>query len=93
MCGIVGILRFDGAPVEEELLRAMATQVRHRGPDGEGFRVWPRVGFGHVRLAVIDPSGSPQPMTSVNGPMHVTFNGEIFNYHEVRADLERLRSK
>lgn len=87
MCGIVGIRRFDGAPVDEGLLRAMAAQLRHRGPDGDGFRVVGDVGLGHTRLSIIDLAGSPQPMTSASGPFHVTFNGEIFDYRERRAVL------
>lgn len=88
MCGIVGIRRFDGKPVDEALLRAMAKQLHHRGPDGDGFRVWRDVGFGHTRLSIIDLAGSPQPMTSASGPFHITFNGEIFNYQERRAALQ-----
>jgi asparagine synthase (glutamine-hydrolysing) len=87
MCGIVGIRRFDGLPVDEGLLRRMAAQLHHRGPDGDGFRVWRDVGFGHTRLSIIDLAGSPQPMTSASAPFHVTFNGEIFNYQELRAQL------
>lgn len=89
MCGIVGIRRFDGRPVDEALLRAMAAQLHHRGPDGDGFRVFRDVGFGHTRLSIIDLAGSPQPMTSASGPFHVTFNGEIFNYQERRRALEQ----
>ncbi|MDO8348715.1 MAG: asparagine synthase (glutamine-hydrolyzing) [Planctomycetota bacterium] len=89
MCGIVGIRRFDGRPIDEALLRAMAARLVHRGPDGDGFRIWKDVGFGHTRLSIIDVAGSPQPMTSLSGPFHVTFNGEIFNYQELRAQLGR----
>ncbi len=89
MCGIVGIRRFDGRPVEESLLRAMAARLQHRGPDGDGFRIVRDVGFGHTRLSIIDLAGSPQPMTSASGPFHITFNGEIFNYQELRAQLVR----
>lgn len=90
MCGIVGIRRFDGKPVDEQLLRRMAAQLHHRGPDGDGFHViGTDVGFGHTRLSIIDLEGSPQPMTSANGPYHITFNGEIFNYQERRAELLR----
>jgi asparagine synthase (glutamine-hydrolysing) len=89
MCGIVGIRRGDGRPVEERLLRAMAARLAHRGPDGDGFRVWPAVGFGHTRLSIIDVAGSPQPMSSASAPAHVTFNGEIFNYAALREDLVR----
>ena len=89
MCGIVGLRRSDGAPAPEPLLRDMAARLAHRGPDGDGFRTWPSVGFGHTRLSIIDVAGSPQPMSSANGPAHITFNGEIFNYRELREDLVR----
>jgi asparagine synthase (glutamine-hydrolysing) len=88
MCGIVGIRRFDGRPVDQALLRAMAAQLHHRGPDGDGFRIVRDTGFGHTRLSIIDLAGSPQPMTSASGPCHITFNGEIFNYQERRAALQ-----
>ncbi|MEZ6038009.1 MAG: asparagine synthase (glutamine-hydrolyzing) [Planctomycetota bacterium] len=89
MCGIVGIRRFDGRPVDEAVLRRMAAQLQHRGPDGDGFATYlgGSVGFGHTRLSIIDLAGSPQPMSSANGPCHITFNGEIFNYEERRAVL------
>ncbi len=89
MCGIVGIRRTDGRPVDEALLRAMAKNLQHRGPDGDGFRVYGDVGFGHTRLSIIDLAGSPQPMSSASGPCHITFNGEIFNYQELREQLVR----
>ena len=89
MCGIVGIRRFDGRPVDEALLRAMAARLQHRGPDGDGFRIVRDVGFGHTRLSIIDLAGSPQPMTSASGPFHITFNGEIFNYQQLRDELVR----
>jgi asparagine synthase (glutamine-hydrolysing) len=89
MCGIVGIRYFMDRGAEERLLRKMASQLQHRGPDGEGFLVLGNVGFGHTRLSIIDLAGSPQPMTSANGPYHITFNGEIFNYQALRADLVR----
>jgi asparagine synthase (glutamine-hydrolysing) len=89
MCGIVGLRRFDGRPVEEADLRRMADALRHRGPDGEGFRIFGDVGFGHRRLSIIDLAGSPQPMSSASAPCHLTYNGEIFNYQAVRSELER----
>ncbi len=89
MCGFVGLRRFDGRKVEEQDLRTMAATLGHRGPDGEGYRVFGDVGFGHTRLSIIDLAGSPQPMSSANGPAHITFNGEIFNYQTVRNDLSR----
>ncbi len=89
MCGIVGLRYFKGRRAEEGLLRKMAAQLHHRGPDGDGFKVFNDVGFGHTRLSIIDLAGSPQPMTSASGPFHITFNGEIFNYQSLRADLVR----
>lgn len=89
MCGIVGLRRFDGGPVDAALLRAMAAQLGHRGPDGDGFAVYGDVGFGHTRLSIIDVAGSPQPMSSANGPGHITYNGEVFNYRELRERLLR----
>jgi len=85
MCGIVGIRRFDGRPVEADLVQAMADRLAHRGPDDSGVWVDGSVGFGHRRLAIIDPAGSRQPMASADGRSHVTFNGEIFNYASLRA--------
>lgn len=85
MCGIVGVVRFDGTSVPEALLRSMADQLRHRGPDGEGYWTGGSVGFGHRRLSIIDVAGSPQPMSSADGRWCVTFNGEILNYQALRA--------
>ena len=85
MCGIVGIRRFDGRPVEADLLRAMADRLAHRGPDDSGVWVDGSVGFGHRRLAIIDPTAGHQPMASADGRLHVTFNGEIFNYASLRS--------
>ena len=89
MCGIVGVRYFKGRRAEEGQLRQMAAQLHHRGPDGDGFKVMGDVGFGHTRLSIIDLAGSPQPMTSASGPFHITFNGEIFNYQTLRAELVR----
>ena len=85
MCGIVGIRRFDGAPVDEDAAAPMAAGCAHRGPDGDGLWTDGPVGFGHRRLSIIDLAGSPQPMASADGRLHVTFNGEILNYRELRA--------
>ncbi len=84
MCGIVGIRRFDGRSVSVQLLRQMADQLVHRGPDDDGYWVDGSVGFGHRRLSIIDVGNSAQPMTSADGRHHITFNGEIFNYRELR---------
>jgi asparagine synthase (glutamine-hydrolysing) len=85
MCGIAGLRRFDGVPVEEGVLRAMAGALVHRGPDDEGYFRDGDVGFGHRRLSIIDLAGSRQPLAS--GPATICFNGEIFNYKALRADL------
>jgi len=85
MCGIVGIVHRDGRPVDASVLRAMTGQLVHRGPDDEGHWVGPGgVGFGHRRLSIIDLAGSIQPMQA--GPLHVCFNGEIFNYQSLRSE-------
>ena len=86
MCGIVGIYRFDGKPVGPTLLQEMALQLVHRGPDGHGIWTNGPVGFGHRRLSIIDLAGSPQPMTSPDGRLHVTFNGEILNYQYLKQN-------
>jgi len=84
MCGIAGIRRFDGAPVEKGILRAMTSSLVHRGPDAEGFWTNGPIGFGHRRLSIIDLSGSVQPMESTDESCHITFNGEILNYRALR---------
>lgn len=87
MCGVVGVRRFDGRPVHESLLRDMSGLLAHRGPDGEGYWTERGVGLGHRRLSIIDLTGSTQPMASVDDHCHLVFNGEIFNYQQLRAGL------
>lgn len=87
MCGIVGVRRFDGTAVEEPLLRRMASLLEHRGPDGEGYWADGPIGFGHRRLSIIDLAGSPQPMASHDGRCHLSFNGEVLNYQDLRSRL------
>ncbi len=87
MCGIVGVIETDAGSPDTELLRRMADEVVHRGPDGEGYWVHGHVGFGHRRLAIIDVAGSPQPMHSADGRHTICFNGEILNYAELRRTL------
>jgi len=88
MCGIAGIFHLETAkPVAEGRIRAMADAQVHRGPDGLGVWTAPGVGFGHRRLSIIDVAGSPQPMHSADGVLSIVFNGEIYNYQELRADL------
>ncbi|PZF79917.1 asparagine synthase (glutamine-hydrolyzing) [Jiangella anatolica] len=85
MCGVVGVVRFDGAPVDPEALAAMTQTLRHRGPDD--LRTWTdgSVGLGHTRLSIIDVAGSAQPLWSADRSQVIVFNGEAFNYREVRA--------
>lgn len=90
MCGIAGILQGDGRPVQCNLLERMVAALDHRGPDARGIELRGPVGFGHTRLSIIDLSGGVQPMSSDDGHLTVTFNGEIFNYLELRDELTRL---
>ncbi|MEZ0372569.1 MAG: asparagine synthase (glutamine-hydrolyzing) [Candidatus Sericytochromatia bacterium] len=91
MCGIVGVFNLDGRPVLSPVLRAMTDALVHRGPDGEGFYIDSYLGLGHRRLAIIDlsPLGH-QPMLSADGQFILTYNGELYNYLELRAELEAL---
>jgi asparagine synthase (glutamine-hydrolysing) len=88
MCGIAGIVRTDGAPAGGELLRAMTGALAHRGPDGDGFYCEGPVGLGHRRLAIIDLATGDQPMASDDGSSVIIFNGEIYNFRELRRELE-----
>jgi asparagine synthase (glutamine-hydrolysing) len=89
MCGICGIYQLDGArPAAGHPVRAMAHALRHRGPDGDGFHFDGGMALGHRRLSIIDLSESGrQPMTDENGRYWITFNGEIYNYPELRQML------
>ena len=88
MCGIAGYVTLDGAPVDREVLANMAASLRHRGPDGEGITIIDNVGLAHRRLSIIDLAGGTQPMCSADGTVWVIFNGEIYNYKELRAEFE-----
>lgn len=91
MCGIAGIFHTEGLkPVDPERVRLMCNAIAHRGPDGEGVWTAPGVGLGHRRLSIIDLAGSPQPMASIEGDVMIVFNGEIYNFKELRKDLEAL---
>lgn len=89
MCGISGVFNVNGRPVSPVTLRKMTDAMAHRGPDGEGFYIDSFLGLGHRRLAIIDlsPLGH-QPMTSDCGQFVITFNGEVYNFRELRKDLE-----
>jgi asparagine synthase (glutamine-hydrolysing) len=88
MCGIAGVLDFRGPPADTSLLRRMIASVGHRGPDGTGVHAEGPIGFAHARLSIIDVAGGRQPMASRDGRLWITFNGEIFNYIELREELQ-----
>lgn len=91
MCGIAGIVNGDGAAVSPVVLQRMTDAVAHRGPDGDGLFTDGNVGFGHRRLAIIDLSAAGhQPMMTVDGNFVITYNGEVFNFQELRIELEAL---
>lgn len=100
MCGIAGILSFEGAPVDEARLRRMATAVAHRGPDAEGIwidaRGTPSVGLAQRRLSIIDLSHeADQPLANEDGSIVAVLNGEIYNFADLRREQEgrhRFRS-
>ena len=87
MCGIAGMFNLDGAPVEPESLRGMIRVLSHRGPDDTGFHAENGVGLAHARLSIIDLLGGKQPMCNEDSSLWIIFNGEIFNYLELREDL------
>jgi asparagine synthase (glutamine-hydrolysing) len=90
MCGITGILNLNGSSgVSRETLARMTAVLRHRGPDESGLYLDDQVGLGHARLSIIDLSTGQQPMHSDDETVWIIFNGEIFNYIELKADLEK----
>lgn len=98
MCGLAGMCRFDGEAVEEGLLERMTQAIGHRGPDGAGQYRAGSVGLGHRRLAVLDLSDAGrQPMANDAGDLVIAYNGEVYNFRELRAELEtkgyRFRSR
>ena len=89
MCGIAGYVTSDETADHSPLLRQMTDAIRHRGPDDDGFFIAPGVGLGVRRLSIVDLPGGHQPIANEDGTVHVVFNGEIYNYVELRADLEK----
>lgn len=89
MCGISGIFRFDNQHVHPGSIRSMMQAMKHRGPDDEGIYIDGNVGLGHVRLSIIDlsPMGH-QPMTDESGKLFIVYNGEVYNYLELKASLK-----
>lgn len=88
MCGIAGKLTYDRTAVAPELLAAMTDVVAHRGPDSGGYYFGDGVGLGHRRLSIIDLSTGDQPLTNEDRTVWVVFNGEIYNFADVRVELE-----
>src|SRR6266550_1370456 len=88
MCGITGIVRSDGAQIDRQLLARMNDAIRHRGPDDDGFYFGDGVGLGMRRLSIIDLKGGHQPIHNSDRTAWIVFNGEIYNYRELREQLE-----
>jgi asparagine synthase (glutamine-hydrolysing) len=92
MCGICGIVAIDGGrtldPAFHQAMPAMTEAIRHRGPDGGASLALPGATLGHRRLAIIDRAGGAQPMANEDESIWIVFNGEIYNHHDVRRDLE-----
>jgi asparagine synthase (glutamine-hydrolysing) len=89
MCGIAGEARSDGGPIDRDVLEAMCSAQEHRGPDARGLHLDEGIGLGIQRLAVIDLDTGDQPIYNEDGTVAVVLNGEIYNYRELRRDLER----
>src|SRR5271165_304993 len=91
MCGITGIFDYRGqAEIDRTLVRRMTDILGHRGPDGEGFHHAPGVGLGHRRLAIVDLATGDQPLFNEDGTVCVVYNGEIFNFRPLMAELAAL---
>ncbi|QDV69543.1 Asparagine synthetase [glutamine-hydrolyzing] 1 [Rosistilla carotiformis] len=90
MCGIAGIIDYSTKVDLAPTIDSMVRRIEHRGPDGRGTLVRRRVALGHARLSIIDFEGGAQPMTSVDDRVHLTFNGEIYNYRDLRVQLQRF---
>ena len=89
MCGIAGLIERHGTHVEPAQLESMIALLAHRGPDARGISVRGGAGLAHARLSIIDLAGGAQPMSNADGTVWITFNGEIFNYLELREELIR----
>ncbi|MFH0774861.1 MAG: asparagine synthase (glutamine-hydrolyzing) [bacterium] len=87
MCGICGKLTLDGTPPQKDLLLRMCDTLRHRGPDDEGVYIGKNIGLGHRRLSIIDLSTGHQPLSNEDGTIWIVFNGEIYNFLELRPNL------
>lgn len=88
MCGFCGIFDRSGSPIDGIQLQRMTSVISHRGPDGEGRLIDCEVGLGHRRLSIIDVEGGSQPIGNEDGSLQIVFNGEIYNFVELRKELE-----
>ena len=89
MCGIAGVVHLDGAPIDRKTVQPLTDVIRHRGPDGEGWFVCGAVALGNRRLAIIDlTDAARQPIANESGDVVLTYNGELYNYRELRAELQ-----
>ncbi|MBI4687017.1 MAG: asparagine synthase (glutamine-hydrolyzing) [Nitrospirae bacterium] len=88
MCGIAGIIDISSTP-ERSLIERMCRVMKHRGPDGEGYYTDNNAALGHRRLSIIDLEGGKQPMSNEDGTIWITFNGEIYNFSEIKDELSR----
>ena len=91
MCGIAGIFDYRGrAEIDRTLLRRMTDILGHRGPDGDGYHIEPGIGLGHRRLAIVDLATGDQPLFNEDGTICVVYNGEIYNFQPLMAELAAL---
>ena len=88
MCGLAGVARRDAGGISGAMLERMAAALHHRGPDGTGIEVGERIGLAHTRLSIIDLAGGAQPIHNEDGRLSIVYNGEIFNFLDLRAQLE-----
>ena len=88
MCGITGYVTNNSLPAEREVLQAMNCAIAHRGPDDDGFYIKENVGLAMRRLSIIDLASGKQPIRNADGTKWIVYNGEIYNYQELRRDLE-----
>ena len=87
MCGITGFVNNSGEPVDREILEKMNGAIMHRGPDEDGFYIKDNVGLAMRRLSIIDLAGGQQPIRNSDGTKWTVYNGEIYNYQELRRGL------
>lgn len=93
MCGIVGFIDNKDQKEKKNIIKNMAKRIEHRGPDGEGFYIDDNAALGHRRLAIIDIEAGAQPMYNEDNTLVVVFNGEIYNYIELKKELKKLKHK